>query len=395
MGCGCSYQTKQLIESGGLADTLIGASARPEAQARCVRGSMISLKRYLESESANSSIHSEPVEKDMLTMILAAYRSALQEMGSCSVEACAASGSELKRGLDDLSEGLTPGMKAEAVRSTEAQVRAELQDWGRLTAKHYQEKTGEVKELLLLLARTAESVGERDKRCAGQITDVTTRLKGIVSLEDLAEIRASIERSAADLKTSVERMTAESKEVINQLRAEVSTYQARLEEAEEVASRDVLTGVRSRLYAESQIQRRILASTPFCVAIIDINGFKKVNDEHGHLVGDELLKQFAAELLSNCRPLDVIARWGGDEFIVVLDCNQQEANVQMDRLRKWVFGNYTLQGVSANKKLHVDASIGLAKHLPGETMKAVLDRADAQMYKDKAALRRSGAVGSR
>jgi diguanylate cyclase (GGDEF)-like protein len=233
-------------------------------------------------------------------------------------------------------ECLSSKISPETVRAAEAEVRTQLREWGKQTAIHYRQKTGEVKDLLLVLARTAESVGERDQRCAGQISEVTNRLEGIASLDDLAEIRASIEKSAADLKTSVERMTAESKTAIDQLQAEVAVYQARLEEAEEAASRDLLTGVRSRLYAESQIERRIAAGTPYCLAIIDINGFKRVNDEHGHLVGDELLKQFASELRSACRSTDVIARWGGDEFILVLDCGLREAGAQMDRLRKCI-----------------------------------------------------------
>jgi diguanylate cyclase (GGDEF)-like protein len=356
---------------------------------------MISLKRYLESEPAGSDLHSQPAKWDILTVTMAAYRSALNEMGSCGVEACPSLGGGLKRSLGMVGECLSSKISPETVRAAEAEVRTQLREWGKQTAIHYRQKTGEVKDLLLVLARTAESVGERDQRCAGQISEVTNSLEGIASLDDLAEIRASIEKSAADLKTSVERMTAESKTAIDQLQAEVAVYQARLEEAEEAASRDLLTGVRSRLYAESQIERRIAAGTPYCLAIIDINGFKRVNDEHGHLVGDGLLKQFASELRSACRSTDVIARWGGDEFILVLDCGLREAGAQMDRLRKWVFGSYTVQGSSGAKKLKVDASIGLAEQLPGEAMKAVLDRADAEMYRDKAASRATGTVSER
>jgi len=349
---------------------------------------MISLKKYWESESGlDAAVGGTPENRDMLTVTMTAYRSALNEMGSCGVEACPALGGGLKDGLGALAEGLMTGIEPIVVGSTEAQVRTKLQDWGRQTAKHYREKTSEVRELLLVLARTAESVGERDQRCAGQINDVTTQLEGIASLDDLAEIRASVERSAAELKTSVERMSSESKEVISQLRAEVSTYQVRLEEAEEVASRDVLTGVRNRLYGESLIERRIADGASFCVAIIDINGFKKVNDEHGHLIGDELLKQFARELQSACRTTDMIARWGGDEFILLLKSSLREANAQVDRIRKWVFGNYKLQGVTGMKKLDVTASIGLAELKPGESLKAILDRADSEMYKDKARFR--------
>jgi diguanylate cyclase (GGDEF)-like protein len=354
---------------------------------------MISLKRYLESDISEPSKGESAHPRDLLTVTMDAYRSSLGEMGSCSVEACPALGGALKQSLEAVSEGLSSRMEPEAIGAAEAHVRTQLQDWSRLAARHAQQQTGEVKGLLLVLARTAESVGERDQRCAGQITDVTTRLKGIASLDDLGVIRASIEQSAAELKTSVERMTAESKRAIDHLKAEVTVYQTRLEAAEEIASRDVLTGIRSRLYAESQMERRIAAHTPFCVAILDINGFKRVNDELGHLVGDDLLKQFATELKQACRSTDVIGRWGGDEFILVLDCGLEDAGGQMERLRKWVFGSYTVETRTGQQKLKVNASIGLAELQPGDTMKAVLDRADTEMYRDKAASRASGSFG--
>ena len=61
-----------------------------------------------------------------------------------------------------------------------------------------------------------------------------------------------------------------------------------------------------------------MTGAPFCIAIIDIDKFKRVNDEHGHLAGDELLKKFAAKMRSVCRDTDTIGRWGGDEFILLL-----------------------------------------------------------------------------
>jgi diguanylate cyclase (GGDEF)-like protein len=185
-------------------------------------------------------------------------------------------------------------------------------------------------------------------------------------------------------------MTAEGKAAVEQLRSEVSVYQAKLEEAEELASRDQLTGVRSRVYAEGQIERRIAAATPLCVAIVDIDEFKRVNDQHGHIVGDELLKQFATELQSACRSTDTVGRWGGDEFIVLLNCGLAEATAQADRLSKWICGSYKVKASSGVKNLRVDASVGLAEHLPGETMKELLDRADVAMYQNKSAVRAAG-----
>ena len=92
--------------------------------------------------------------------------------------------------------------------------------WGRGAARHTGEAR-EVKEMLLAMARTAESVSARDQRSADQMSEVTERLKAIATLEDLTEIRASIDNSAAELKTSIDRMTEEGKEVLDHLKKQV------------------------------------------------------------------------------------------------------------------------------------------------------------------------------
>lgn len=354
--------------------------------ARSIRGPMISLKKYLDAAQVGSLACDETGD-DLAHVAISAYRSALSEMGCCSQDACPALGAGLRESLGKLEAKLSPAVSSETVQATEKKVQEQLQDWGKRTANHYRKQTSEVKELLIVMARTAESVGERDQRCAGQMNEVTTRLKTIASLEDLTQIRASIEKSAAELKTSIDRMTAEGKAAIEELRAEVSTYQIKLEEAELIASRDGLTGLGSRLWVEGQIERRIKSGVPLCVAIIDINGFKPINDEHGHLAGDEVLKQFSTELQSVCRTADLIGRWGGDEFIILLDCDLVNAKAKIDRLREWVCGSYKVQGRNGAVKLRVDASIGVAEHLQDETMKGLLARADAAMYREKAACR--------
>lgn len=354
---------------------------------------MISLKKYLESAPADSDPQSDQRGSDIASQALAAYGSALVAMGSCSLDACPGLGSELWQNLGQLSRHLSRAIKSETLAETDREVQQQLQGWGRRTARHYQQKSEEVKELLIVMARTAESVGSRDQRCAGQIHEVTARLTAIASLDDLSQIRASIEKSAAELKTSIDRMTEEGKTAIDQLQRQVSTYQAKLEAAEQIASRDALTGLRSRLCVENLIERHINAGIAFCVAIADIDEFKKVNDAHGHLTGDELLKQFAGELVSACRATDVIGRWGGDEFIIVLECGIAEASPQTERLSKWVCGNYTVQAIAGALKLRIDASIGLAEYKPGESMKDLLTRADASMYEHKAAVQ-AGVAGT-
>jgi diguanylate cyclase (GGDEF)-like protein len=350
---------------------------------------MISLKKFLDQNHVEPEPGPgrAPETDGLLAAILVAYRNALRSMGTAGVEACPISGEDLKRGLGRVEDALARNVTLEKMEGAERTVQGQLLDWGRRTAQHYQKKTDEVREILVVMARTVESVGQRDQRTASQLAQVTGRLKRIATLDDLSQIRTSIEESAAELKTSVERITAEGKAAIQQLQTELTAYQTRLEEAEQIVSVDSLTGLRSRFWMEKYIERRLTEITSFGLLLVDIDEFKIVNDVHGHPVGDELLRQFATELKSAFRAGFVVSRWGGDEFVILVDCKASEVREQTARVKKWVCGSYTLQGRSGPVKLQINASIGAAEHRPGETLKELLGRADSDMYKDKAASR--------
>jgi len=180
-------------------------------------------------------------------------------------------------------------------------------------------------------------------------------------------------------------MAQDSHKSVAQLKAEVTTYETRLKQAEELAVRDALTGLANRRYIEERLDLRIQQQQDFCLVMLDLNKFKPINDTYGHPAGDDLLKQFASELRSNVRGSDIVGRWGGDEFILILDCPLAGAKNQIERIQKWVFGDYTLHvGDSKGEvKVKLDASVGVAEWRRGETMEQVIKHADDSMYKDK------------
>jgi diguanylate cyclase (GGDEF)-like protein len=349
---------------------------------------MISIRKYLDGSPQPEDVGAEQPRnrrnpETPQTLAVEAYRAALAEMGRSSVDACPATGPALERSLLQAADALSLAATLDTFASSGNTVRRELQDWGRATARHYHAKAGEVKQVLLSMTQTVASVGERDERCAEQMHSLTSNLSRIATLDDLSTMRASIERSAADLKQSVERMVTDGATIFDQFHATVATFQARLEQAEQAASCDALTRLRSRLCMEVQLDDRAAAGKPFCVALFDIDGFKHVNDTYGHVVGDELLKQFATELRSACRSSDIVGRWGGDEFVVLLECNLDVAAAQIERVSKWVCGSYVVDGVAGPVKLSLTASVGVAQFTPPETVKELLDRADAAMYRQK------------
>lgn len=155
-----------------------------------------------------------------------------------------------------------------------------------------------------------------------------------------------------------------------------------LEENRDLASRDVLTGLINRrhmlelLYLE---QRRCSRGTrTMLLAQMDIDHFKSINDTYGHGVGDMALQAFADVVRANIRNSDVLSRWGGEEFVLLLsDTDMDGALLTLDRVLKAV-ANTIIPG--APLTLSMTVSIGVAQHTPGERLEETLDRADKALY---------------
>lgn len=345
---------------------------------------MITLKKYLDMNPEEARAKTDEPDK-LLPATLKAYRSALTAAGTSAARACPPVGSELQQNLAQVEKRLDGPLTVAAVQGAEQEAGEQLELWEHRTKEFNQARTNEVKELLILLARTAESVGERDHRYTDHFGQFTSRLKTISNLEDLSSVRASLVQEALQLKGYVDKMEQDSNKLVKELRTEVSTYETKLKEVEELALRDGLTGLANRRSVEERIEQRIAKKQPFCAAMLDVNKLKLINDQHGHLAGDNLLQQFAQELRSAMRGSDVVGRWGGDEFIIVMDCDLAGATAQLERLQKWVFGDYTIRpGKGTGEvKVHVDAAIGLTEWQTGQTLKEVVEHADAAMYQKK------------
>jgi diguanylate cyclase (GGDEF)-like protein len=346
---------------------------------------VISLKKYLDMVPGQP-VSTEPALNELSAVILESYRSALLAVGKSGALACPAVGSDLQQTMASLEARLSANVTASVVKETEKEVEKQLLQWGGCTAEYFKTKANEVKELLIVLARTAESMGERDHRYANHFSEFTAQLQTIADLEDIGQVRSTLVQQATELRNYVDRMAQDSRESVAQLQAEVSTYETKLKAVEQLASQDALTGLANRRKVEERIEWRIAHQQVFCIVILDLDRFKQVNDTYGHPAGDNLLQQFSQELRSNSRSTDIVGRWGGDEFIVVLDCDLNTAKSQVERVQKWVLGEYTIPPAAGAKeaKVKVGASIGIAQWQVGQTMQELISRADSTMYREKA-----------
>ena len=352
---------------------------------------MISIKKFLDKDATGvevvepelNELREEAMANDLLAVTMESYRSTLRMIVTSATEACPNTAHNLDHGLAVVEGRLSVDATPEMVAQIEQRVQTLLLQWGRLTADHLKGKADEVKELLMMLARTAESVGERDHRYAGQFGGLTAELKAIANLDDLTQVRSSLVKKATELKSRVDQMKQDGDDSLAQLRSKLTAYESKLKVVEQLASKDTLTGLANRRSVEARMESNIALEETFCVVVIDLNLFKGVNDKYGHLAGDDLLKKFSQSLQKIVRGGDLVGRWGGDEFIIVLNRDLEVAKSQVERIRQWVFGDYTIETGTGALKIRVSASIGVAQWQPGQTLPQVIEQADAAMYLEK------------
>ena len=177
---------------------------------------------------------------------------------------------------------------------------------------------------------------------------------------------------------------------IHRIRARLQQQREALAQAldinRELATRDELTGLinrRAMLHLMELEHRRSLRSgRPLLLAQLDIDHFKPINDQHGHSTGDRALQAFAGTVRANVRDTDVLARWGGEEFVLMLcETQLEDARELLERVRQAV---EALEIPHATGTLRLTVSAGLALHLPGDTVVHTLERADQALYTAKA-----------
>jgi diguanylate cyclase (GGDEF)-like protein len=187
---------------------------------------------------------------------------------------------------------------------------------------------------------------------------------------------------------TVSKLAAQLGVMRNRLKGQRDELSDALQRIQELATRDDLTKLYNRRHMHEiirQHQKRLERSDHhrFCLGIIDLDHFKRVNDTHGHAGGDEVLCRFSQVALDVLRQTDVLARWGGEEFLVLLiDATPEQALRGMERLHERLAGTAVL---TAHPEWRVTFSAGLASFHAGETLEACLERADQALYRAKQA----------
>lgn len=195
-------------------------------------------------------------------------------------------------------------------------------------------------------------------------------------------IANELSQMKSQLELLVDERTKELSKANAKLRVEIGTKKVIEEQLEQLAATDPLTLLFNRRKFEEllkyEMDRDRRYQTGLHLVSCDIDWFKRINDEHGHDVGDGVLRLFAQTLKSNVRKSDIVARWGGEEFVLLLVNTAPDiAGVIVEKLRM------EIDACDFPKVGNVTASFGAPRLLDGDSISALFKRADVALYKAK------------
>lgn len=281
--------------------------------------------------------------------------------------------------LPELSRKLRNDVTVQALDESRAELELALRRL--MEANRWQE--GEIREILKSLAAATAALTDRSSHYTSRLGSLASELEALAQTDDLLVLRVGLQARVSEFRECIQSMHSEQAVGLQKMIAEMQEFRQRLERVEEESSLDALTGLPNRRSAENRIQDLIAGQKTFSIILLDLNRFKSINDRFGHLAGDATLKEFSARVVGATRRRDFTARWGGDEFLIVIEAAMPEAIGLSRRLYEVISGRYTLTVNGASVRVMVTASTGVAEHRAGESMEQVFARADACLYEAK------------
>jgi diguanylate cyclase len=328
----------------------------------------------VELTSSRSRVHVlEEIAATMLTCVQALVLD-LEDCGATELKGeLAGLAGRINGGHSDLGEDLH-------------EIRKNTLEFAELERKHLATRDAELRNIIQVLSDGLAAVSAGAAAYHRRILDNGAKFEAATRLADLAKVRAAITTEVSALRDAVAERQKQESSTTAALRSEIDLLRVKVAKEAKSARLDKLTHVANRTAFDEELARRCelaaTGGTAFALLLADVDHFKQINDAHGHQTGDRVLHALATFLRDHTRADDTVARWGGEEFAVILPgATLRSAYTKAkDLVDALAATDWT---IDQGKKLRFTISIGATAWKDGDHAVSVVERVDKALYSAK------------
>lgn len=235
--------------------------------------------------------------------------------------------------------------------------------------------------VLRKLGDMATNSGQSTAEYVRTLEECEAELRNVTDMDGMARLVATLLSSTMAVRSTTESLRDE----LVATREEMQALREQLGSLQNEAVTDPLTGLRNRRGFKRSLDELLAldadALTKCAVMIADIDHFKRINDSYGHLFGDQVIRTAAQALRSVLKGRDIVARFGGEEFIILLPNTPEHGAYALAEQLRTTFAKGRIRRANSNEYIDkVTISIGVAVPLRGESIEHAIDRADRALY---------------
>jgi len=296
---------------------------------------------------------------------------------------------EFKRRLDQLNDIFQENQPVQDLQRIFSENKLFLLDFIAREKAYIREKEDELKNIIELLRNALTGMIGETSKFNSQLYERNVKMEAITQLDDIRKIKESLKTEVSQMKQIIQEKQSSDSRRIESLSKEVSSLRSTLEQVRDASLLDALTGSYNRMAFDEEIKRVMMRSeiiwNPTSLMMCDLDNFKQINDTHGHIVGDRVLKCFIQECKTMFRNDDFISRYGGEEFAIILPgLSLKKAFKRADSFCRILSGKlYLIDSSRPDERIGFTVSIGVSELRKKDTVEEFIDRADQALYKAK------------
>ncbi len=291
--------------------------------------------------------------------------------------------------IDDLAQQFSLSEKPKHIESEFERQKASILSFIERQHTYIADRENELRDIIDLLTKAISSLDVENREFYQRVHNQSEKMVQITLLDDIKKIKSALQHEVGQMHEIVNQKKDRDRRQVQQLAGQVDSLRLELEKTKAKSMTDGLTGVYNRQAFDEtlmeMIERSRVMNSDFSLLMLDLDDFKKINDTHGHPVGDRVLVAFCQKCRNSIRGDDVLARYGGEEFAIILPGASLKNSLKKGRQICDAISSarYATSNNQNDGYLAVTVSIGVTLFKKEDTAETIISRADKALYKAK------------